>query len=251
MNFRSRIRNAVIPLYSKVIDRFPAIEPLYRSVLQRELHPPFRRRFADKGLHEAIKREFGNKRGGVFFEAGANDGLLFSNTAYLELYCGWSGILVEALPHKFVECVGNRPRSIVEHYALVPPDFAGGHVEMCFSNLMSFAPALAEINHQRQIADGYPYLVGSEKKLSAQIFLAPAKTLSDLLAEHDVRHIDLMVLDLEGGELAALRGMDFTRCSVDAILIEVRDVKAADTVLAEHGFSRCVQLTHRDRLYRI
>jgi hypothetical protein len=76
---------------------------------------------------------------------------------------------------------------------------------------------LAEIDQLQQIADAKPYLLGSEQKLSAQIFLAPAKTLSDVLAEHDVSHIDLMVLDLEGAELAALRGMNFTRYSVDAI----------------------------------
>ncbi len=59
-----------------------------------------------------------------------------------------------------------------------------------------------------------------------------------------------MVLDLEGAELAALRGMDFARCSVESILIEVRDVEKTDTVLRPHGYGQRVQLTHRDYLYR-
>jgi FkbM family methyltransferase len=247
----SGIRTVLVPFYRKAVNRFPSLAPLYRRVLQREARPPFRRRFAVDGLHEVIKREFGIRRGGVFFEAGANDGLLFSNTAYLEFYCAWSGLLVEALPHKFVECVRNRPRSIVTHCALVPPDFAGDHVELRYCNLMSYAPGLAEIDEPQQIADGNPYLLGSEQKLLAQIFLAPAKTLSDVLAEHNLRHIDLMVLDLEGAELAALRGMDFTRYSVGALLIEARgDVKQMDTILSQHGFCRRAQLTHRDYLYR-
>ena len=82
------------------------------------------------------------------------------------------------------------------------------------------------------------------------MFLAPAKTLTSVLAEHDFRHVDLMVLDLEGAELSALRGMDFTRCSVDAILIEVRDIDKTDTMLSQHGFCHRVQLTRRDYLYR-
>src|SRR5271169_4025467 len=160
------IRTHLVPLYRKVVNRLPSVAPLYRRILQRETRPPFRRRFAVDGLHDAIKREFGNKRGGIFFEAGANDGLLFSNTAYLEFYCGWSGLLVEALPHKFIECVRNRPHSIVAHCALVPPDFTSDYVELHYCNLMSYAPALAEIDQLRQIADGTPYLLGSEQKLS-------------------------------------------------------------------------------------
>jgi hypothetical protein len=245
-----QIRTALVPLYNKAINRFPFLAPLYRRILKRETRPPFRRRFATDGLHEAIKCEFGNKRGGIFFEAGADDGLLFSNTAYLEFYCAWRGLLVEALPHKFVECVKNRPHSIVAHCALVPPDFIGDHVELRYCNLMSYAPALAEIDQVQQVADGTPYLLGSEQKLSAQIFLAPAKTLTNVLMEHNFRHVDLMVLDLEGAELAALRGMDFTRCGVAAILIEVRDIEKTDAMLSQHGFRQYVQLTDRDYLYR-
>jgi FkbM family methyltransferase len=243
-----RIHSTFAPLYNKAITRFPFLAPIYRRTLKREIRPPFRRRFAADRLHEAIKHEFGNKRGRIFFEAGANDGLLFSNTAYLEFYCGWSGLLVEALPHKFVECVRNRPHSIVVHCALVPPDFTRDHVEIRYCDLMSYAPDIAEIDQLQQIADQVSYLLESD--LSAQMFLAPAKTLTNLLAEHDFRHIDLMVLDLEGAELAALRGMDFARCTVDAILIEVHDIERTDAILSQHGFCHRVQLARRDYLYR-
>lgn len=244
------IRAALAPLYSKAINGFPALAPIYRRLLQREIRPPFRRRFAVGGLHEAIKREFGKKRGGIFIEAGANDGLLFSNTAYLEFYCAWSGLLVEPSPHKFVECVRNRPNSIVVHCALVPASFTDDHVELRYCNLMSYVPELAEIDQLQHIIDGTPYLLGFEKKLSGQVFLAPAKTLVDVLTERDFRHVDLMVLDLEGAELAALRGMDFGRCTVDAILIEARDIEKTDTILGHYGFCRRTQLTHIDYLYR-
>ena len=197
------------------------------------------------------KIRFGNKRGGVFFEAGANDGLYFSNTAYLEFYCGWTGLLVEAVPHKFVECVRNRPHSIVSHCALVPPEYADAYVELHYSNVMSFAPTLAEINQPTHIASAQAssYLWGWEQKLSMQIFFAPAKTLDDVLIEHDLKHIDLMVIDLEGAELPALRGMDFRRCRVDAIIVETRNVEEMDTLLTGQGFRRCAQLAHIDYLY--
>src|SRR5262245_33548785 len=96
---------ALVPLYRNIANSFPSLVQIYRNLAHREARPPFRRKFAMGELHEAIKREFGHRRGGVFFEAGANNGTLFSNTAYLERYCNWSGLLVEAVPHKFVECV--------------------------------------------------------------------------------------------------------------------------------------------------
>jgi FkbM family methyltransferase len=250
----ARLRPTLTRCYQRITDRFPSIAPLYRSIAHRESNPPFRRRFAINELHQAIKREFAGKLGGVFFEAGANDGLLFSNTAYLERYCQWSGILVEAVPHKFVECVRNRPCSVVEHCALVSPDFGGECVEIRYSNLMSYAPALANIDERKQIMDGSEFLLGPEKKLSSQVFLAPARTMQDLISKHNIKKIDFMVLDLEGAEIEALRGMNFHRCRVENILIEARDfpdLRATDEFLSTFGFKRYAQLTHRDYLYRV
>jgi hypothetical protein len=58
-------------------------------------------------------------------------------------------------------------------------------------------------------------------------------TLSDVFAK--LRHVDLMVLDLEGAELAALRGMGFHTVQRRCVLIEARDVKKADSILSQHG----------------
>jgi FkbM family methyltransferase len=245
-----RVRAALVPFYRSIANNFPFLVPIYRNIAHREVHPPFRRKFAVGELHQAIKREFGHRRGGVFLEAGANDGLLFSNTAYLERYCGWRGVLVEAVPHKFVECVRNRPGSIVEHCALVAEDFGEPYVEMRYSNLMSYAPLLTNINQQEQIAQGSEFLLEKERRVSGQLFLAPARTLKNTLSMHNVRHIDFMVLDLEGAELEALRGLDFNICPVDSILIEVRELQAVDEFLTARGFRREAQFSDRDYFYR-
>jgi hypothetical protein len=249
----SKLRANLAHGYQKITNRFPPMAPLYRSIAHREPIPPFRRRFATAELHEAIKREFQGQRGGIYFEAGANDGILFSNTAYLERYCQWNGMLVEAVPHKFVECVCNRPDSIVEHCALVPPDFEPDYVEIRYSNLMSYAPALTDIDEERQMMHGREYLLGAERRLSSQVFFAPAITLKDLLSKHHVRHIDFMVLDLEGAEIQALRGMDFKTCRVESLLIEAReasDLCCLDDFLLTQGLKRCAKFSHHDYLYR-
>jgi hypothetical protein len=115
---------------------------------------------------------------------------------------------------------------------------------------MSHVPALTEIDKIQHLKVGQPYLLGAERKLAGQAFLAPPKTLGELLLKHNITHIDMMVLDLEGAELPALRGMDFDRCDVSAILIEARDVAAVDAFLSPRGFRRRARLTHYDYLYR-
>jgi hypothetical protein len=60
-----------------------------------------------------------------------------------------------------------------------------------------------------------------------------------------------MVLDLEGAEYAALKGIDFKVCQIDRIVVEaLNGPRAIDDLLAGHGFQRFAQFTHRDYLYR-
>jgi hypothetical protein len=59
-----------------------------------------------------------------------------------------------------------------------------------------------------------------------------------------------MVLDLEGAELEALRGLDFNMCHVDSILIEVRELQPVDEFLTAHGFRREAQFSYHDYFYR-
>lgn len=246
-----RVRSGLTAAYGVVVNRFPAFALAWRWIAHRERTPPFRRMFARRALHEAIKRECGHLRGGVFLEAGANDGIAFSNTAYLERYCQWKGILVEAVPHKFVECVKNRPGSIVEHCALVPAGYVDACVAIRYTGLSSQCPQLSYVDGESHTASEARYLLGWERRLFGQVFFAPALTLAEVLAKHGIRHIDFMSLDLEGAELEALKGMDFAACSVDRLLIEaLGSPKDLDILLEKQGFRRSGQFTYRDYLYR-
>ena len=50
------------------------------------------------GQDAFVVDHFGSMRGGVFVDVGANDGVTFSNSYYLEKHLGWSGVLIE--PHR-------------------------------------------------------------------------------------------------------------------------------------------------------
>ena len=68
----------------------------------------------DKYYIEEIAK---HRRGGVFLDIGANDGLFGSNTATLELDYGWTGLCIEANPKLIQPLTNNRPNSTIVHKA--------------------------------------------------------------------------------------------------------------------------------------
>lgn len=45
--------------------------------------------------------------------------------------------------------------------------------------------------------------------------------LRDILAEYNIRHIDFFSLDVEGGELMVLQSIDWSKVTVNVILVEL------------------------------
>jgi FkbM family methyltransferase len=185
-------------------------------------------------------------RGGFFIEAGANDGLTQSNTFVLERDHGWRGLLVEPIPELAKRCRANRPNAIIEHAALVPAGFAGKSIEMTYCNLMSqvkgaMKSAAEEADHIRR---------GKEcQNLTPYKVDVPAKTLSAILDAHGIERVDLLSLDVEGFELAALAGIDFDRHAPRWMLVEARYRAEIDAFLASR-YDVAATLSHHDVLYR-
>src|SRR6202008_2120463 len=84
--------------------------------------PEAERSFALGGLDLKLDEALGRQRRGFFVEAGANDGVTYSNTLFFERFRGWRGLLVEPLPELAARCRKNRPRCLVENCALVGPE---------------------------------------------------------------------------------------------------------------------------------
>src|SRR5439155_17808987 len=78
-----------------------------------------------------------NFKKGFFVEAGANDGIKQSNTLFFEKYYRWKGILIEPIPELAEKCRINRPKCIVENFALVPFGFKDSYADMTYCGLMS------------------------------------------------------------------------------------------------------------------
>ena len=139
------------------------------------------------------QRVFATKPNGFFIESGGQDGLFQSNTIVAERLYGWNGLLIE--PSKVLAplCREVRePASLCITAALVSyggPSFVRDPGGAPGDQIGIFKGNASESTDRRAIA---------------------AFPISVILAKNGVRHVDLWSLDIEGYELAALKGLNWT-----------------------------------------
>lgn len=201
-------------------------------------------RYSRPALHgmDTVLAELLPDEGGVFLEAGAHDGYTQSNTYFLERYRGWQGILVEAIPELHRKAARRRRRSHVVHAALVGPGLAGNPVTIHFGDLMS------------KVGDDGSHAAGGLRNAGRAAYTVdvPGRTLSDVITDAGLGVPDIVVLDIEGNELDALRGLDLARHAPRMLVIEMLDLErqrpAFDELLGgRYRFDRI--LSKDDALY--
>lgn len=193
--------------------------------------------------------EYVSREGGYFIELGANDGLSQSNTMLLEEKFGWRGLLIEAIPHKYFECRKNRSKNNDYCFAAVVDDsFSEKFVELRYGNLMTI-PETSQLDKDEHISIGSRFLINGEETI---VFGAPARTLTSILDEVGApSKIDLFSLDVEGGELSVLKGIDFDRYSFDFILLETFELAEIEDFLSAFGYALIEKYTGHDYLFRL
>ena len=163
---------------------------------------------------------FKYKQNGVYIELGALDGILYSNTKMFEETFNWTGILIEPHPEKFKFLSQNRPNN-----------FLFNNLISCYTEPLLF----------RYFVDGHAAVSGVENTLSqfhfdeyfentewntlpqTKIYIEP-KTLSEIVKQTNITHIDLLSLDVEGHEYEVLQSWDFS-IPIDIILLETLEVQ--------------------------
>ena len=213
-----------------------------------------RQSYGLNGLDDKV-RDIMQAKNGYYVELGANDGRSQSNTLQLELFDGWRGLLIEPVPKVFLKLTFNRSRRR-NHFAnvgCVSAAFPSKTLRIAEANLMSVpldvdSDLLNPLEHARrgrEIQSGY-----SESK-KEEIIEVPAVTLTQVLEDANAPDvIDFLSLDVEGGELEVLKGIDFDRYSFRWILVESRSPNNLESFLSPLGYRREMALTQHDFLYR-
>lgn len=159
-------------------------------------------------LDNKLDKLFEHKENGFFIELGANNGLLQSNTAFLEKNRGWTGILIEPNSKNFELCKINRPNSICYNYACVSEDF---NDEFIYGDF--------ELPENEQIS--LMSSINGSRLNNRTLSKVSATTLTKILDKQHITKIDLLSLDVEGYEYFVLKGLDFSKYKPEYLLIEV------------------------------
>jgi FkbM family methyltransferase len=184
---------------------------------------------AQHGEDRWLERYFRGRPDGFFVEVGAYDGVVLSNTYFLESI-GWRGILVEPIPEKASRCRLNRPQARVFECAAVAP---GSNSEIAFEVVDGgevYSTSSMSPEHTARVA-GYG--------LRTRKIVVPARTLDSILEEvHPVR-VDYVSIDVEGAEVEVLRGFDIGRWRPRVVMIEVNTrtrAAALRELFTSHGY---------------
>ena len=195
---------------------------------------------AQYGEDKLLWEMFNGRREGFFIEVGAWNGISLSNTYFLE-QMGWTGILVEPLRERFEDCVRNRPRSRVVHAACTAPNQG---------NTINFTRVVG--NEMLSCIEPEPAHVQRCRNEGRQFeeIEVPAVTLDRLIMRERNGpwqgrgpfipkvgwQIDVVSIDVEGGELDVLKGFNLDRFRPQVLLIECNLPSGAAVAQYLQGF---------------
>ena len=187
---------------------------------------------------------------GFYVELGANDGISQSQTKFLEVYCGWRGVLIEPTPEIYRMLRKNRSSTnYFENSACVSFDFPNQEMPMLYSDLMTISLEGQNdiINRQLHAQEGVKHLLRGVENYE---YMAPATTLNQILMSSDAPSvIDLLSLDVEGSELEVLQGIEFNRYKFRLIFIETRSIQEVEHFLNVKGYSLLGQVSKLDFVF--
>jgi FkbM family methyltransferase len=129
---------------------------------------------------------------GFFVEVGAADGVLFSNTLWLERAKGWHGVLVEPDPRWHIR---DRPNCLVERVAIGQP------------GTISFG-LMPNPTHS-----------GILRSCMSR-FSVPSSPLTAILDKHRIEKLDVLSIDSEGTETEVWKTLDLNRWRPAIVIVE-------------------------------
>ena len=154
-------------------------------------------------INNRILQYIGKIENGFYIEAGAYDGILQSNTKFLEEYKGWFGILVEPGKNIFKSLQINRPNNININKCLVSNKHYNKSIMGAFDN-----GPMSSVNNIRNLEH-------------VDLIEVECATLESILDEYKITKIDYMTIDTEGYEYEVLEGLNLNRYRPVFLLIEI------------------------------
>jgi FkbM family methyltransferase len=182
-----------------------------------------------------IRDFFGDQRDGVYVDVGAWDPSKGSNTYRLERDFGWRGVAVDAIAEFAPKYKAFRPRATF--FTAFVGDRDEGTATLHLPKRLTAVASGSEAFVNRFTDE-------------TEVRQVPRRTLDSLLAEAGVERIDLLSMDIELGEPAALRGFSVDRYRPRLVCIEAHgDTRQAILdYFADHGYVLVGKYLPHDRV---
>ena len=164
---------------------------------------------------------------GTVVEIGGFNGKRYSNSWFFQYALNWRALLVEASPTNFAKMVENRPDAINVFGAVctgTSTKFRTGTNRATGG----IADDMSQFHKDRWVDD-------TSALLDVRCLL-----LSDLLKNNGIGHVDVLFLDVEGGELTVLDTFDWS-IPIDMFIVELDGTNeqkddSVRTTLRAHGY---------------
>jgi FkbM family methyltransferase len=180
-----------------------------------------------------IRDFFQDRRNGFFLDIGAADPDVNNTTYYLEKHLGWRGIAVDAVLDYSVLWSMKRPNSLFYQF------YVTDHSNTTEAFYKAGVRTLSSNQKDRMWGD---------QKIDSVETQVQTITLTKLLDDHGVKDLDLLSMDIEESEPAALAGFDIERFRPELVCIEAVE-RIQPQLLAyfeEHGYERIERYLEHD-----
>ena len=185
-------------------------------------------------MDKSIIDFFEYKKNGVCLEVGGADGIDQSNSLLLERRYNWKAYLVEPTTDQFSVLKKYRKDAICERYAFVSHDSyeTEKNIEINLNTLQS------TIVSKQSNPQGH------------RTELVPTNTLDNFFTDHGIRHLDLLILDVEGYEVQVLEGYRRDESIINFMLVEAWNFETFDAYAKSRNW-KFIKHIGNDHLYSL
>jgi len=229
-------RDSLVEVQNELVGKLAAEKTRARAPLTRQLHEvrgmlsPTFPYASQAGQDLIVDRIMKQKEGGTFVDVGAYDGVTGSNTMFFERWRNWTGVLVEPVAAQRAKAEKLRSSPCME-YAVSTKKGTAEFITVTegFTQMSGLSKTYDDKMLERVRAD---------PRHAENVIKVPTRSLSAILTEAGIMNPDFISLDIEGGELAALKKFPFNKHDVTVWAIENNTADPAmPALMREKGYN--------------
>lgn len=157
-----------------------------------------------------------NKRRGYFIDIGAHDGISLSNSYFFEIEREYKGVCFEANPEVYMKLAKNRLCTCI-NAAVSDKETTVTFVQCTgYAEMLSGIKEFRDQRHIQRTIDTVKKHGGEITEIQIQSVI-----LNKYLEKNNIKDIDFLSIDIEGGEYEVLKTIDFSKIDIKILAIEI------------------------------